>query len=113
MRTGRVSLTVKLTPGKDDDLINWWQSISVGKGQAIVKSILREYLERGQTETPSSKLDQIGRDTTWLRAALAELPAHLETLIAHADMRPIQQNHAADVEQLSEGDAVRRGETYR
>ena len=39
----RVGLSVKLVPGKDDDLIAWLQSIPEGQRNTVVKTALRAY----------------------------------------------------------------------
>ncbi len=39
--TRRLTLTVKLTPGKDDDLIAWWLGLPLGCRQRYIKRLLR------------------------------------------------------------------------
>jgi hypothetical protein len=39
--TRRLTLTLKLTPGKDDDLIAWWLNLPLGSRQGQVKRLLR------------------------------------------------------------------------
>jgi hypothetical protein len=80
-RIARVTLTIKLTDGKDDDLIQWIASIPTGRRQAVVKHLLREALEN-QDPTTAQRLEQVGQDVAWLRAALSEMPTWMEGLLA-------------------------------
>jgi len=80
-RVARVTLTIKLTDGKDDDLIQWIASIPAGRRQAVVKHLLREALER-RDPTTAQRLEQVGQDVAWLRAALSEMPTWMEGLLS-------------------------------
>jgi len=76
----RVTLTVKLTVGKDDDLIDWMSSLPKGQRQALVKQVLRDAVQ--QHSEDENRLAQIKQDTVWLRAALSDLPAWMEGLLS-------------------------------
>jgi hypothetical protein len=79
-RTARTTLTIKLTAGKDDDLIAWLASFPKGERQANAKRMLREAVQRSQYDEQC--LAQIGQDTAWLRAAFSELPKWMEGLLS-------------------------------
>src|SRR5258708_10763793 len=95
--TARTTLTVKLTPGKDDDLINWLTSIPKGQRQALVKSLLRDAIQEDCGELSiGRRLVQIGQDTTWLRTALTELPTWMEDLLVHLAIAPAPEATGSD-----------------
>ncbi len=79
-RTARTTLTIKLTAGKDDDLIAWLASFPKGERQANAKRMLREAVQRRHHDEQC--LAQIGQDTAWLRAAFSELPTWMEGLLS-------------------------------
>lgn len=91
----RVTLTVKLTPGKDDDLIQWLASVPKGRRQSIIKTMLRETVPHDSSSVDRS-LMQIQQDTSWLREALSELPMWLENLLSNPSALPIQQPVASN-----------------
>jgi hypothetical protein len=81
-RQKRVTITLKLLPGKDDDLITWWLSLPVGSRQGLLKGVLRTYMREkaGQKD-----------DATWMREALAALPDYLEQVIARVAAAPLER----------------------
>jgi hypothetical protein len=90
----RVTVTLKLIPGKDDDLIRWWQSSAPGRRNKLLKQVMRAYVSGVSSgETEQQQLSRIADDTAWLRAALTEMPTHLAQIVAHlgaaaAETRP-------------------------
>ncbi len=109
----RVTLTVKLTVGKDDDLIEWLASLPKGRRQAAIKGVLRGALDCDHQEVSATEqLAQIKEDTTWLRAALSEMPTWMERLLAGVADGPAAQvssnGKAARIGQLSNDDVARR-----
>jgi len=74
----RVTVTLKLQPGVDDDLILWWQSGMPGKRHKLLKHILRSYVEGvAKGETEQQQLSRITADLASVRVILAALSAHL------------------------------------
>lgn len=72
----RETITVKLTPGKDDDLINWWNRLPKGTNlpgentrQNILKTMLRTALD---LPIPPADADALDRLTAEFAAALDE-----------------------------------------
>lgn len=64
MADQRETITIKLTPGKDDDLIQWWQSLPKGDHktdgrQGVVKSTLRAGLQYPIPEPQREKIEAI------------------------------------------------------
>lgn len=103
----RETATVKMTYSEDTDLIAWWNSIPRGSRNAVMKDMMRDYIarERGgyrpilprnvpQTFDPA-RFTQICDDTTWIRAALMDLPGYVEQVIQHVTQYATQ--HAAVV----------------
>ena len=80
-RAPRVTLTIKLTAGKDDDLIDWLASLPRGQRQSAVKRLLREALAAEQN-VQADHTHQMSQDVAWLRAAMTELPTWLEGLLS-------------------------------
>jgi hypothetical protein len=110
-RTARVTVTIKLTAGKDDDLLAWLAAFPKGERQANVKRMLRDAVRRQQEDEHC--LAQIGQDTAWLRTALSEMPIWMEGLLSRMaviqapevsppDTKPIRTG------QLSSTDKTRR-----
>ncbi len=107
----RITLTVKLTVGKDDDLIDWLASLPKGERQSLIKRLLREAVQHRQNDEQC--LAQIGQDTAWLRAAFSELPTWMEGLLSRISI--VQVANATTVEtkltrtgQLSTENVARR-----
>ena len=80
-RAPRVTLTIKLTAGKDDDLIDWLDTVPQGQRQSAVKRLLREALAHEQNPQ-AEHTRQMSQDMAWLRAAMSELPTWLEELLS-------------------------------
>jgi hypothetical protein len=91
----RATATIKLTYGEDADLIAWWNSVPRGSRNAVMKDVMRDYIERqGGGYRPilprnlpqpfdPARFTQVCDDTTWIRAALMDLPGYVERVIRH------------------------------
>jgi hypothetical protein len=88
-RETRITLNIKLTVGRDDDLIAWLVSLPRGERQASAKQLLREAVQRQHGD--NSHLAQIGEDTAWVRAALTELPTWMEALLSRFAVNQLAQ----------------------
>lgn len=108
MSDRRVTLTLKLQPGPDDDLILWWQSTTSGKRQQLLKHILRGYVAGvAGAETEQQQLKRISTDMASLHLSLAALSVRLnQLLLAQA---PPEEAPLSAPEHLS-GEAVKRRE---
>jgi hypothetical protein len=91
----RATATVKMTYIEDTDLIAWWNHIPRGSRNAVMKDMMRDYIERNrggyrpmipknipQAFDPN-RFTQICDDTAWMRAALMDLPGYVERVIQH------------------------------
>jgi hypothetical protein len=89
----RVTATVKMTYSEDADLIAWWNSLPRGGRNAVMKDMMRHYIEhhRGgyrpllprnipQPFDPG-RFTQVCDDIAWIRTALMELPGYVERVI--------------------------------
>lgn len=89
----RTTATVKMTYSEDSDLIAWWNSIPRGSRNAVMKDMMRSYIEdnRGgyrpimprnipQPFDPG-RFTQVCDDTAWIRTALMDLPGYVERVI--------------------------------
>lgn len=124
----RATATVKMTYSEDSDLIAWWNSIPRGSRNAVMKDMMRHYIEynRGgyrpilprnvpQPFDPR-RFTQVCDDAAWIRTALMELPSYVERVIQHVvSVGGIQPNssihNGMTVSQLgdvSDEDAARR-----
>src|SRR5215204_5635808 len=91
----RVTATVKMTYSDDADLIAWWNSIPRGSRNAVMKDMLREYIERHSggyrpvipRNIPPifdpTRFAQMSEDTAWIRNALLDLPGYVEQIIQY------------------------------
>jgi len=89
----RATATVKMTYKEDADLIAWWNSIPRGTRNAVMKDLMREYIERHRgsyrpvlpRNVPQpfdpSRFAQICDDTAWIRTALLDLPGYMEQVL--------------------------------
>ena len=110
-RIARVTLTIKLTAGKDDDIMDWLASLPKGERQASAKRMLREAVRRLHDD--QNCLAQIGQDTAWLRAALSEMPTWMEGILSRIAVVQAPEASPLDVKttrtgQLSNDDVTRR-----
>lgn len=111
--TERVTLTLKLTVGKDDDLIAWWEALPSGKRQTITKALLRQYIGQN-SEQPSvdRQIGKIASDTAWLRESLIGLPEYLSELFKQLSVAPVETRSeaasSARTGQLSDANVKRR-----
>jgi hypothetical protein len=122
----RATATVKMTYSEDSDLIAWWNSIPRGSRNAVMKDMMRSYIEdnRGgyrpimprnipQPFDPG-RFTQVCDDTAWIRTALMDLPGYVERVIQHvAANSGVQSNSRSSIgngvgEEVSNGDAMRR-----
>lgn len=110
-RQKRVTITLKLLPGKDDDLIDWWVSIPAGGRQSLVKGVLRAYAQQTSGLPPGSPQQD---DATWIRETLAALPGYLEQVVARVAAAPPILAHKGTLSNPSHtgltGDEVERRE---
>lgn len=94
-KSKRMTATVKLTYSEDSDLIAWWNSIPKGTRNAVMKDVMREYVERNRggfrpvlpRNVPQpfdpGRFMQVCEDTAWIRTALMDLPGYVERVILH------------------------------
>lgn len=91
----RATATVKMTYSEDADLIAWWNSIPRGSRNAVMKDMMRDYIERQSggyrpilpRNVPQpfdpARFTQVCDDTAWIRAALMDLSGYVEWVIQH------------------------------
>ena len=120
----RVTATVKMTYHDDDDLIAWWNSIPRGTRNAVMKDMMRDYIERNHggyrpllpKNVPQPfdplRFTQMCDDTAWIRNVLLELPSYVEQVIQYVATNglaaPTQTGGVSPSQAASEGDAARR-----
>lgn len=106
--TRRVTVTLKLQPGVDDDLILWWQSLPRGKGQAEVKRLLCDALH-----IPDPKASPLETYLKQIEANIQEMQHMIKGLSASLLIRdqPSSSDEAprGDTPALSAGARERRG----
>ena len=91
----RMTATVKMTYTEDTDLIAWWNHIPRGSRNAVMKDMMRDYIERNRggyrpmmpKNIPQpfdpNRFTQVCDDAAWMRAALLDLPGYVERVIQH------------------------------
>ncbi len=89
----RATATVKMTYSEDADLIAWWNSVPRGSRNAVMKDLMREYIDHNQggyrpiypRNMPQpfdpGRFTQMCDDTNWIRTALMDLPGYVERVI--------------------------------
>ncbi len=126
----RATVSAKLTYSEDSDLISWWESLPRGSRSAIMKDMMRDYIERHNGSFypvyPRSQpqpfdprhFAQLVEDAAWTRTAMLDLPGYLERLMAQ--MAVIQgtqgaANHGvqASLNDVPDDAAARRAERTR
>jgi hypothetical protein len=124
----RATATVKMTYSEDADLIAWWNSIPRGSRNAVMKDMMRGYIENNRggyrpimpRNVPQpfdpGRFTQVCDDAAWIRTALMDLPGYVERVILHvAAVGGVQSNsHSPNghgvlqAEDVSSEDATRR-----
>jgi hypothetical protein len=91
----RATATVKMTYTEDTDLIAWWNHIPRGSRNAVMKDMMRDYIERNRggyrpmmpRNIPQpfdpNRFTQVCDDAAWMREALLDLPGYVERVIQH------------------------------
>lgn len=110
-RMARVTVTIKLTAGKDDDLLAWLTALPKGERQANVKRMLRDAVRRQQED--ESCLAQIGQDTAWLRTALTEMPVWMEGLLSRMTVIQPSEVSPPNTKPIRTGQLSTEGQTRR
>ena len=89
----RATATVKMTYTEDTDLIAWWNSVPRGTRNAVMKDMMREYIEKQRgsyrpvmpRNVPQpfdpNRFTQISEDAAWIRTAMSDLPGYVERVI--------------------------------
>lgn len=98
----RMTATVKMTFTEDTDLIGWWNSIPRGSRNAVMKDLMRDYIERNRggfrpvmpKNLPQpfdpKRFTQVCDDAAWIRSVLNDLPGYMERVIQHVvAMQPV------------------------
>jgi hypothetical protein len=124
----RATATVKMTYSEDADLIAWWNSIPRGSRNAVMKDMMRDYIEHNRggyrpimpRNVPQpfdpGRFTQVCDDAAWIRTALMDLPGYVERVIQHvAANGSVQSNNRSptgngvlQAEDVSSEDAMRR-----
>jgi hypothetical protein len=124
----RVTATVKMTYSEDSDLIAWWNSIPRGSRNAVMKDMMRGYIEHNRggyrpimpRNVPQpfdpGHFTQVCDDAAWIRTALMDLPGYVERVIQHvaangsvqSNSRSPTGNGVLQGEDVSSEDAMRR-----
>lgn len=94
-KSKRMTATVKMTFTEDTDLIAWWNSIPRGSRNAVMKDLMREYIERHRggfrpvlpRNSPQpfdpGRFAQVCDDAAWIRSAMGDLPRYMEQVLQH------------------------------
>lgn len=124
----RATATVKMTYSEDADLIAWWNSIPRGSRNAVMKDMMRGYIEHNRggyrpimpRNVPQpfdpGRFTQVCDDAAWIRTALMDLPGYVERVIQHvtanggvqSNSRSPTGNGVLQAEDVSSEDAMRR-----
>lgn len=115
----RITLTIKLSPGKDDALIDWWQGLPKGDyqstdntRQSLAKQALRRALNLPEAPTLAvtsdsdeveALRDHIKQLESWIERIANDLPGYVQTeirksLVNGAPLPPPQVEGGARLE---------------
>lgn len=78
----RATLTAKLTPGKDDDLLDWLDALPNGVKNTTIKNTLRAGMGLAPVDYSADDLDALRQQLDALQQAVAAIPA----LVKHASI---------------------------
>ena len=121
----RATATVKMTYSEDADLITWWNSVPRGSRNAVMKDLMRNYIDHNQggyrpiypRNMPQpfdpGRFTQMCDDTNWIRTALMDLPGYVERVIQQVVMTEgVPQNshspNSTGIRQSEDNDVVQR-----
>lgn len=115
----RVTGTIQMYPGKDDDLIHWFTNLPEGSRNDALKNVLRFSLFDVQPEPAHSKpvapapvdVQALRREwETWTHDLLRDLPGYVHQLVQQTMERPQvhEEPVAAQAEKISIQDKLKR-----
>jgi hypothetical protein len=94
----------RVLPGRDRDIVDWWDTIPSGERSHILRSLIRAYIcgevvptPEGEKPTEFSRtlqLAQLQAEAQWIKNSLKDLPEYLENLIGGLK---VVQTHTAPV----------------
>ncbi len=123
----RATATVKMTYTEDSDLIAWWNSIPRGSRNAVMKDMMRVYIDHNRggyrpiipRNIPQpfdpGRFTQVCDDTAWIRTALMDLPGYVERVIQHvvANGGVQSSNRSSTVQSVLQGKEVSNEDATR
>ncbi len=123
----RATATVKMTYSEDADLIAWWNRIPRGSRNAVMKDMMRDYIERERggyrpllprnvlQPFDPGRFTQVCDDAAWIRTALMDLPGYVERVIQHvvANGGVLSNSRSPTVEGVLQGEEVSNEDAIR
>lgn len=84
----------------DEDILDWWDGIEAGERSEIIRDVIREHIgspfKRQTKRIELPELNEVRRDTLWIKDALNDMPTYLERvieqLLAHAQTMSVGQH---------------------
>ncbi|MEQ8673772.1 MAG: hypothetical protein RLP44_29925 [Aggregatilineales bacterium] len=84
----------------DEDILDWWDGIEAGERSEVIRDVIREHIgnpsKRQTKRIELPELNEVRRDTLWIRDTLNDMPTYLERvieqLLAHAQTMTVGQN---------------------
>ena len=97
----RITITLHLVPGKDDDLIRIFSAIPMGQRANVLKKAIRGKQQlANEPQQPAPELQDIRARVEWLQNAMTDLPGFVERLVqqvAHLPKSAAPQPETADI----------------
>lgn len=106
---------------EDEDILDWWEGIPDGERSEVIRDVVRQYLDlptKRRKKLIIPELNEVRRDTVWIRDTLNDLPIYLDRLINDvveaAGNRPVIVQSSARASSQSDqsyGDDLTQDET--
>ncbi|HUN09110.1 MAG TPA: hypothetical protein PLQ56_21060 [Aggregatilineales bacterium] len=84
----------KVYAESDQDILAWWEAIDEGQRSDTIRDLIRERLgleTRRKRQPDLRELVEVREDTAWIRRALSDMPAWLESYLHELAARPTVQ----------------------
>lgn len=104
---------------RDEDILEWWESIPLGERSHMLRTMIRAFLHGDVVMTPqgearaafskSVQLAQVQADMRWVRATLSDMPDYLEAMFSDIYQMVRQTPHPSGPAPGSNGAASSAG----
>ena len=93
-RRGYKMISFKAYYDSDADILDWWEGCTEGERSEALRDLIRERLGLGMRPAKRLSIPELSvlqHDTAWIRQALSDMPAWLESYLHELAARPTVQ----------------------